>query len=103
MVKVSQIKVPVVDVIKASGGKGIKNGIITEAEERLVLSAVSKKLGVQKEEINNFEIKKKSLDARKRMILIIYTRQNSVVRMSRKQLNGMGRIMLSWCQTGKKK
>ena len=47
MVKVSQIKVPVVDVIKASGGKGIKNGIITEAEERLVLSAVSKKLGVQ--------------------------------------------------------
>ena len=66
MVKVSQIKVPVVDVIKASGGKGIKNGIITEAEERLVLSAVSKKLGVQKEEINNFEIKKKSLDARKK-------------------------------------
>ena len=32
MVKVSQIKVPVVDVIKASGGKGIKNGIITEAD-----------------------------------------------------------------------
>lgn len=66
MVKVSQIKVPVVDVIKASKGKNIKSGIITEAEEKLVLLAVSKKLGVQEEEISGFEIKKKSLDARKK-------------------------------------
>lgn len=66
MVKVSQIKVPVMDIINVSGGKGVKSGIITEAEEKLVLHSVSKKLGLHPEEINNFKIKKKSLDARKK-------------------------------------
>ena len=35
MVKVSQIKVPVVDVIKASGGKGIKTALLQRQRKGL--------------------------------------------------------------------
>lgn len=64
MIKLSQVKIPAESVIKASLEINTKHGIITDKEKKLVLSTVSKKLGIPISEIHHFEIKKKSLDAR---------------------------------------
>lgn len=64
MIKLSQVKVPAKSVIEVSPETDVKHGIITNAEKKLILSAVSKKLGIAAKEINDFKIQKKSLDAR---------------------------------------
>ncbi|MFG6393009.1 MAG: FAD-binding protein [Lachnospiraceae bacterium] len=65
MIKMSQVKVPVKSLLKVLPVQAVKHSIITEAEEKLVMQSACKILGI-KEEIKNFKIKKKSLDARKK-------------------------------------
>jgi len=65
MIRMSQVKVPAASVIKVSPEARVRHGIITKAEEKLVLLAVCKKLGMPESGIHNFKIRKKSLDARK--------------------------------------
>lgn len=66
MIKMSQVKVPAKTLLKALPGQVIKYGIITEAEKEFVMQSVCKSLRLKKEEIKDFKIKKKSLDARKK-------------------------------------
>lgn len=66
MIKMPQVKVPVKSILKILPGQVIKHGIITDAEEGLVMKSVCKSLGLKREEIKDFKIKKKSLDARKK-------------------------------------
>lgn len=66
MLKMSQVKIPVKTILESLQGHGPGHGIITQEEERLVLKAASKILGIPAKEVKNFTIKKKSLDARKK-------------------------------------
>ncbi len=66
MVRMSQVKVPVQSLLKVLPLQSARTGIITDAEERLVIQAAAKLLGIKADGVRNFVIKKKSLDARKK-------------------------------------
>lgn len=66
MVKMSQVKVSAREVLKVSTEEDFKHGIISKPEERLVMSAAAKKIGITADSMHGFKIQKKSLDARKK-------------------------------------
>ena len=60
MIKMSQVKVPVQSLLKVLPLQSARTGIITDAEERLVIQAAAKLLGIKADGVRNFVIKKKS-------------------------------------------
>lgn len=66
MIRMSQVKIPVKSLLNVLEGQDARQGIITDAEERLVIQAAAKVLGIPADEVRNFVIRKKSLDARKK-------------------------------------
>ena len=66
MLKISQVKIPVKTILKTMQGQNPGNGTITQEETVLVLKETAKIIGIPAKEIINFQIKKKSLDARKK-------------------------------------
>ena len=66
MIHISQVKVPLEEVIKRAPAKLIKSGRIGEVELFLVKKAAAKLLRMEAAEIREFQINKKSLDARKK-------------------------------------
>ncbi|MCI9080199.1 MAG: FAD-dependent oxidoreductase [Lachnospiraceae bacterium] len=66
MVKMSQVKIPVKTILDTMPGQNSRHGTITKKEKELILQAASKSLGIPEDEVRNFVVKKKSLDARKK-------------------------------------
>ncbi len=66
MIVMSQIKVSVEAVCKASAPEAVKHGIITEEEQQLVKNAIAKTLRVDSQKLWGLEIRRKSMDARKK-------------------------------------
>lgn len=66
MIQLSQVKVPLYKIKKAVPEEYIQSGVLHSIEIALVKEEVAKKLKITLEEIKNIEIRKKSIDARKK-------------------------------------
>ena len=66
MVKMSQVKLPVEKVYKLSDKEHMYHGALTQAEKEAVKSAAAKLLRINVNDIKDFKIERKSIDARKK-------------------------------------
>ena len=66
MIHMSQVKVPVKELVKKAEPELLCKGKIGKAEEELVKKAAAKLIKMPMEEITFFGIEKKSMDARKK-------------------------------------
>ena len=66
MIHMSQVKVPVEKIIQVAPKELVTHGIIGSEEEKLVKQAAAKLLRISAEEIREFLIVRKSMDARKK-------------------------------------
>lgn len=74
MIQVSQIKIPFEKVKKRVLPEDLKRGILTEPEEDLVRRAAAKQLGIHEEQMQQWEVLRRSIDARKKdAIIFSYT------------------------------
>ena len=66
MIKISQIKVSLDKIGQKAPAELVKKGIIGEEEKQLVRRAAAKQLHIREEEIKEFQILRRSMDARKK-------------------------------------
>ena len=66
MIKISQIKVSLDKICQKAPAELVKKGIIGEEEKQLVRRAAAKQLHIREEEIKEFQILRRSMDARKK-------------------------------------
>ncbi len=66
MIKMSQVKLPVEKVYKLSDNEHMYHGALTQSEKEAVKSAAAKLLRINVNDIKDFKIEKKSIDARKK-------------------------------------
>lgn len=66
MIQISQVKVPVEEILQAAPAEFVRHGKIGSAELHLVKQAVCKMLRLSEETIKDFQVQKKSMDARKK-------------------------------------
>ena len=76
MIRMSQVKVPVKELVKKAEPELLCKGKIGKAEEELVKKAAAKLIKMPIEEITFFCIEKKSMDARKKNNIQIYRQMN---------------------------
>ena len=66
MIKVSQIRVSLDKICQTVPAELVKKGIIGQEEKQLVRRAAAKQLHIREEEIKEFQILRRSMDARKK-------------------------------------
>ena len=66
MIKISQIKVSLDKICQKVPAELVKKGIIGEEEKQLVRRAAAKQLHIREEEMKEFQILRRSMDARKK-------------------------------------
>lgn len=72
MIHMSQVKVPLENLLKKAPAPMVKKGILSLEEEELVKESAAKSLRISTKDIGYFHIEKKSMDARKKQIQYIY-------------------------------
>lgn len=73
MIHMSQVKIPLEQILKEAPAELVKKGQIGKEEEMLVKKKTAKLLKMPLSEIESFQIRKKSIDARKRNRYNIFT------------------------------
>lgn len=81
MIRITQIKLPVSRVAEISASEELRHGILSEAERELVLQEIAGILKIPVEQIGDFEVIRRSVDARRKdRIIFSYTVQLSCSR-----------------------
>ena len=74
MIRMTQIKIPIEQVAEVSDREKLRHGILSEAERRLVIQKAAAVLKISSEQIRDFVLLRRSVDARqKNNILFSYT------------------------------
>lgn len=81
MIRMTQLKIPIEQVAEVSDREKLRHGILSEAERRLVIQKAAAVLKISSEQIQNFLLLRRSIDARqKNNILFSYTVELSCAR-----------------------
>lgn len=81
MIRMTQLKIPIEQVAEVSDREKLRHGILSEAERRLVIQKAAAVLKISSEQIQNFVLLRRSIDARqKNNILFSYTVELSCAR-----------------------
>lgn len=101
MIKITQIKIPIDIVVETTPPEKLKQGILSAQEKILVLQKVAEMIKIPTEQIRDFKILRRSVDARKKQAIIFsYTitmsceKEQKIVRQSRNrnvQIVGQGK------------
>ena len=74
MIRMTQIKIPIEQVAEVSDREKLRHGILSEAERRLVIQKAAAVLKISPEQIRDFVLLRRSVDARqKNNIIFTYT------------------------------